>query len=82
MCELTGYIMARAAVPTHVYCLVVTSPVLTQRLSDLAWLRRVRDRIDREYIPPLDMEALARAHTGRPGTSASRSGSASRRTPI
>ena len=31
-----------------------------QRLSDLAWLRRVRDRIDREYAEPLDVEALAR----------------------
>src|SRR5207248_6897761 len=27
---------------------------------DLAWLRRVRDRIDREYAQPLDVEALAR----------------------
>ena len=31
-----------------------------QRLSDLAWLRRVRDRIDRDYAQPLDVEALAR----------------------
>jgi AraC-like DNA-binding protein len=31
-----------------------------QRLSDLAWLRRVRDRIDREYAQSLDVEALAR----------------------
>jgi AraC-like DNA-binding protein len=31
-----------------------------QRLRDLAWLRRVRDRIDREYAQPLDVEALAR----------------------
>ena len=31
-----------------------------QRLSDLARLRRVRDRIDREYAEPLDVEALAR----------------------
>jgi len=31
-----------------------------KRLSDLAWLRRVRDRIDREYAKPLDVEALAR----------------------
>jgi AraC-like DNA-binding protein len=30
------------------------------RLSDLARLRRVRDRIDREYDQPLDVEALAR----------------------
>jgi AraC-like DNA-binding protein len=32
----------------------------TQRLRDLALLRRVRDRIDREYARPLDVEALAR----------------------
>jgi AraC-like DNA-binding protein len=31
-----------------------------QRLGDLARLRRVRDRIDREYTKPLDVEALAR----------------------
>ncbi len=29
-------------------------------LRDLALLRRVRDRIDREYAQPLDVEALAR----------------------
>jgi len=31
-----------------------------QDLRDLALLRRVRDRIDREYAQPLDVEALAR----------------------
>jgi AraC-like DNA-binding protein len=31
-----------------------------QHLRDLAWLRRVRDRIDREYAQPLDVESLAR----------------------
>jgi transcriptional regulator GlxA family with amidase domain len=36
------------------------SPVAAQRLRDLALLRRVRDRIDREYAQPLDVEALAR----------------------
>ncbi len=30
------------------------------RLHDLARLRKVRDRIDREYAKPLDVEALAR----------------------
>jgi AraC-like DNA-binding protein len=30
-----------------------------QHLRDLATLRRVRDRIDREYAQPLDVEALA-----------------------
>ncbi|MGK9271673.1 MULTISPECIES: helix-turn-helix transcriptional regulator [Actinomycetes] len=31
-----------------------------QNLRDLALLRRVRDRIDREYAEPLNVEALAR----------------------
>ncbi|WP_022916304.1 helix-turn-helix transcriptional regulator [Ruania albidiflava] len=31
-----------------------------QRLRDLALLRRVRDRIDREYAEPLNVQALAR----------------------
>jgi AraC-like DNA-binding protein len=31
-----------------------------EHLRDLAMLRRVRDRIDREYAQPLDVEALAR----------------------
>lgn len=30
------------------------------RLRDLALLRRVRDRMDRDYAQPLDVEALAR----------------------
>jgi AraC-like DNA-binding protein len=39
----------------------VTSRSATdERLRDLARLRRVRDRIDREYAQPLDVEALAR----------------------
>ena len=39
---------------------MATGTVAAQHLSDLAWLRRVRDRIDREYAQPLDVEALAR----------------------
>jgi AraC-like DNA-binding protein len=39
---------------------VTSKPDETQRLQDLARLRRVRDRIDREYAQPLDVEALAR----------------------
>ena len=35
-------------------------PAAEQHLRDLARLRRVRDRIDREYAQPLDVEALAR----------------------
>ncbi|MEE1928990.1 helix-turn-helix transcriptional regulator [Streptomyces sp. TRM 70351] len=38
----------------------MSPPVPARRLSDLARLRRVRDRIDREYARPLDVEALAR----------------------
>ena len=35
-------------------------PAAEQSLSDLARLRRVRDRIDREYAQPLNVDALAR----------------------
>ena len=37
-----------------------SSAAAEQHLRDLARLRRVRDRIDREYAQPLDVEALAR----------------------
>lgn len=46
-------------------------PATDTHLRDLARLRRVRDRIDREYARPLDVEALARGahmsagHLGR-----------------
>ena len=36
------------------------TPAEEQRLRDLKLLRRVRDRMDREYAQPLDVEALAR----------------------
>jgi AraC-like DNA-binding protein len=39
---------------------VTSKPATAQHLRDLALLRRVRDRIDREYAQPLDVEALAR----------------------
>jgi AraC-like DNA-binding protein len=39
---------------------VTTSAADAQRLGDLVRLRRVRDRIDRDYAQPLDVEALAR----------------------
>jgi AraC-like DNA-binding protein len=39
---------------------VTAPPTAEQYLRDLARLRRVRDRIDREYAQPLDVEALAR----------------------
>jgi transcriptional regulator GlxA family with amidase domain len=38
----------------------VTSTPAEQHLRDLKLLRRVRDRMDREYAQPLDVEALAR----------------------
>jgi transcriptional regulator GlxA family with amidase domain len=39
---------------------VTSRPAAAQHLRDLALLRRVRDRMDREYAHPLDVEALAR----------------------
>ena len=39
---------------------MTSSPAAAQCLRDLARLRRVRDRIDREYAQPLDLQALAR----------------------
>jgi AraC-like DNA-binding protein len=51
---------------------VTGTPPTAQHLCDLARLRRVRDRIDREYAQPLDVEALARGahmwagHLSRP----------------
>jgi AraC-like DNA-binding protein len=46
---------------------VTIRPAAAQRLDDLARLRRVRDRIDREYAQPLDVEALARGVHMSPG---------------
>jgi AraC-like DNA-binding protein len=37
----------------------VSSRAAAEQLRDLARLRRVRDRIDREYAQPLNVEALA-----------------------
>ena len=39
---------------------VTSAPTHTQKLTDLALLRRVRDRIDREHAQPLNVEELAR----------------------
>ena len=39
---------------------MTTPSAAEQHLRDLARLRRVRDRIDREYAKPLDVEELAR----------------------
>ena len=46
---------------------VTSKPAAEQHLRDLARLRRVRDRIDREYAQPLDVEALARGARARLG---------------
>ena len=61
----SSYVLAALALGawaavTARYHLRVTTPSDEQRLRDLALLRRVRDRIDREYAQPLDVEALAR----------------------
>ncbi len=39
---------------------MTSTSAAAQHLRDLVRLRRVRDRIDREYAQPLDVEALAR----------------------
>ncbi|TCP56149.1 AraC family transcriptional regulator [Tamaricihabitans halophyticus] len=39
---------------------MTSKPEVPQQLRDLALLRRVRDRIDREYAKPLNVTALAR----------------------
>ena len=39
---------------------MTSRPAPAQHLRNLALLRRVRDRIDREYAQPLDLQALAR----------------------
>src|SRR6059036_1301605 len=56
MCLLTSFslssLRSAAGVKPHA--------ASTQHLRDLARLRRVRDRIDRDYAQPLDVEALAR----------------------
>ncbi|BBZ16626.1 transcriptional regulator [Mycolicibacterium gadium] len=45
--------------PRNIACMS-SGPVDEQRLRDLRLLRTVRDRMDREYAQPLDVEALAR----------------------
>jgi transcriptional regulator GlxA family with amidase domain len=40
--------------------MVTSTSAEEQRLRDLKLLRRVRDRMDRDYAQPLDVEALAR----------------------
>jgi len=56
MCLLTSFCLSPVTSTTR----VSSHAPSTQHLRDLARLRRVRDRIDREYERPLDVEALAR----------------------
>src|SRR5256885_2452755 len=56
MCLLTSFSLSSVTSATR----VLPHAASTQHLHDLARLRRVRDRIDREYARPLDVEALAR----------------------
>ncbi len=49
-----------APAPRGTMSQVTIRPAQDQHLRDLVRLRRVRDRIDREYAQPLDVEALAR----------------------
>src|SRR5437879_11635798 len=56
MCLLTSFSLSSVTSATR----VPPHGASTQHLRDLARLRRVRDRIDREYERPLDGEALAR----------------------
>jgi AraC-like DNA-binding protein len=53
-------VVARPRLGRHGTISEVASRPADQHLQDLAALRRVRDRIDREYAQPLDVEALAR----------------------
>jgi AraC-like DNA-binding protein len=46
--------------PPTIWQVTGSPPSQAQRLRDLAILRRVRDRIDREYAQPLNVDALAR----------------------
>ena len=55
MCLLTSFSLSSLPSATR----VPSHAASAQHLRDLARLRRVRDRIDREYAQPLDVEALA-----------------------
>ena len=59
---MSGFVAGRGSVsPARRGTIVtVTSKPPAPHLRDLAVLRRVRDRIDRDYAQPLDVEALAR----------------------
>ena len=54
MCLLPSFSLSSVTSATR----VLPHAASPQHLRDLARLRRVRDRIDREYERPLDVEAL------------------------
>jgi len=56
-----GHRVVLRAPPNGAYGTIsqVTNSAAAAHLRDLALLRRVRDRMDREYAQPLDVEALA-----------------------
>jgi AraC-like DNA-binding protein len=56
----TGSIPVGASSPYGVACGGTLSGVSPEELANLAHLRRARDRMDREYMRPLDVTALAR----------------------
>jgi AraC-like DNA-binding protein len=56
----SGAFQFRASAAERTISQVTSRPATAQHLRDLALLRRVRDRIDREYAQPLDVEALTR----------------------
>ena len=51
----------KLAAPWHDIALVTSKAPAASHLHELAKLRRVRDRMDREYTRPLDVEALGAA---------------------
>ena len=52
--DVAGQHLARCTISS-----VTSTPAPDSHLRELARVRRVRDRIDREYASPLDVEALA-----------------------
>ena len=58
--ERSGFGQAWGAERRGTIAPMSSRPDAAQHLRDLVRLRRVRDRIDREYAQPLDVEALAR----------------------
>ena len=60
MAEARRLVSGPTAPPRERICRMGSGPASEQHLRDLATLRRVRDRIDREYDRPLNVEALAR----------------------